>query len=193
MYIFQTGKLALGFLRHHFWHSVKINVKLIIFKTNKRGFRNQGRVRDFLCSNGNFYIAVCNYASHFAHEYCTLNIFILRYCFWNGWIERTSSPWPQLASFHFFSLCFSVLFLWSPRLSELKFKHVFKYDCHHGLSDSREFSGAKSDLIDYLSFSPWHKHTLLRSYALTKFECTSQSPSILIEFFSPGPPKGHGI
>ncbi len=53
--------------------------------------------------------------------------------------------------------------------------HVFKCDCHHGLPDSGEFSGAKSDLMRYLSFSPWHKHTLLRRYALTKFECASQS------------------
>lgn len=42
-------------------------------------------------------------------------------------------------------------------------------------TDSGEFSGAKSDFMRYLSSSPWHKHTLLRSYALTQFECTSQS------------------
>lgn len=74
-----------------------------------------------------------------------------------------------------FLFCFCSLLGYLKWNSSVLSPHVFKCDCHHGLPDSGEFSGAKSDLMRYLSFSPWHKHTVLRCYALTKFECASQS------------------
>ncbi len=131
------------------------------------------------CSNGilSLCITFCVWVQHIKYFYFVL--VLLKGL--NGENLVALAPVSTLAlKVCAFLFCFRGLPGYLKWNSSMLSPHVFKCDCHHGLPDSGEFSGAKSNL----SFSPWHKHTLLRSYTLTKFEYVSQSLHPNIGLFS---------